>query len=100
MEVVTFLHLFSASASLEQFGKNLPSTSKKKAAAAAPRGSQSSGSKPTGEEHFEEVFGEEVAAQVGRLMMMAVWRSVHFDSCIAFPLETFLLKETQGAQNA
>ena len=40
-------------------------------------GSGSAGSKLHGEDRLEEVFGEEVAAQVGSLMMV-MWSSVHF----------------------
>ena len=67
-------NLSSTSASLEQFGKNLPDKSKKQASDVLPGASfdpiamgesGSAGSKLHGEDHLEEVFGEVVAAQVG-----------------------------------
>ena len=64
----------SVSASLEQFGKNLPPVSKEQAEAAFPGANLdslvmgrkgSAGPKLTKEGQLEDMFGEQLAAQVG-----------------------------------
>lgn len=66
-----------SSASLGEFGKHKPPVSSQQAPATSPGASfdpsvlgGSAGPKvPSSEDHLENVFGEEMAAQVGRLTM-------------------------------